>query len=378
MAGQLDSRLLHFHALWRGVNVYVRGVLIVATLMLAPFLVASAQDSSMSYFGLIDSYYATCSSSGDSHEMPFFMFNMKRTDEVTIHLALAHASYTSSSVRANLGIMAGTYQQYNLSSEPEALQHLYEANAGVQIGDSTGIWLDVGILPSHIGFETVNLQDNWTITRNLACEGSPFYLSGARLSIPLNDRFSAMVMVCNGWQHIQRNEGNNSLWYGTQVQAKLSSRFSLNYSTLFGSDDADNARRQRDFHDIYLQSQLSTRLFLNAGYDVGFQQETPNSSHYLSWNTPFVLLHLKATDALAFTLRTEYYDDPNGIIFPISDGKGLQLGATSFTIEYCPKPQICIRAEGRWLDAIDPIFTDSGAPSTSASMYLLSFSFRTP
>ncbi|MFN8396072.1 MAG: hypothetical protein U0176_15655 [Bacteroidia bacterium] len=36
-------------------------------------------------------------------------------------------------MRANLGLMAGTYVTANLSNEPLALRYVYEANVGVKL-----------------------------------------------------------------------------------------------------------------------------------------------------------------------------------------------------------------------------------------------------
>ena len=48
----------------------------------------------------------------------------KRTSEVAVNLALIRAAYARDRVRAAVGLMAGTYAQYNLAAEPAALQYL--------------------------------------------------------------------------------------------------------------------------------------------------------------------------------------------------------------------------------------------------------------
>jgi hypothetical protein len=44
-----------------------------------------------------------------------------------------NVSYTSKNVRANPGLMAGTYAHYNISSEPPSLRNLWQANVGLKL-----------------------------------------------------------------------------------------------------------------------------------------------------------------------------------------------------------------------------------------------------
>ena len=39
------------------------------------------------------------------------------------------------------------------------------ANAGYKLSAKKAWWLDIGVLPSHIGFESAVGKDNWTLTR---------------------------------------------------------------------------------------------------------------------------------------------------------------------------------------------------------------------
>ncbi len=335
--------------------------------------------SPFSFMAVIDSYYAYDFNHNQEHELPFFMFNTKRSDEFNINLALLRGSYATPSVRANLGLMSGTYAQYNLYSEQELFRSIYEANAGVSFGDSSGVWFDVGILPSHLGFESVVMQDDWTITRSLSIEGSPFYLSGARLTAQLSDVWSVMGILCNGWQHIRRSSGNTSIWFGTQVQCKPSSKLTLNWSTLIGSDDADSIARERIYNDFYLLATISPRFQVAVGFDIGYQQhQSSTGSGYAMWNSPLLILRLQALKQLAFCLRTEYFNDPEGVIFSVAPNSGLILGGNSLTAEYTPNPQITIRAEERWFESEEKIFRIGSLPVATQSMFLFALSVRVP
>ena len=97
---------------------------------------------------------------------PLFLYNYNRHNEVNLNLALVKAAYTAPKLRANMALMAGSYPSANLASEPDGFRYVFEANAGVRLGKR--MWLDVGILPSHLGFESAIGKDNPTLTRSLA------------------------------------------------------------------------------------------------------------------------------------------------------------------------------------------------------------------
>ncbi len=121
--------------------------------------------------GYAEAYYVFDFNKPDNHTRPGFLYNHTRHNELNINLAMLKASYVADRVRGNLAIMAGTYAQYNMASEQELIRHIYEANVGIRIGK--GLWVDAGIMPSHIGFESAIGKDNFTLTRSLMAENSP-------------------------------------------------------------------------------------------------------------------------------------------------------------------------------------------------------------
>jgi hypothetical protein len=129
------------------------------------------QDSTqLSFSAYAEVYYNYDFAKPPNHTRPSFIYNHHRSEEVTVNLAMVRSAYSSSKVRFNVGLMAGTYANANLAAEPGVLKNLYEANAGVRLSKRYQLWLDAGILPSHIGFESAIGKDNWTLTRSLAAK----------------------------------------------------------------------------------------------------------------------------------------------------------------------------------------------------------------
>ncbi len=83
--------------------------------------------SNLTWNAFLDTYYSFDFSKPTNHLKPQFLFNHNRHNEVNVNLALITLSYSDSTKRATIGLMGGTYPQYNLASEPEVLRHIYEA-----------------------------------------------------------------------------------------------------------------------------------------------------------------------------------------------------------------------------------------------------------
>jgi hypothetical protein len=74
---------------------------------------------------------------------------------------------------------------------------------------------------SHIGFESAIGKDCWNLTRSILADNSPYYESGAKLSYTSkNEKWFISGLILNGWQRIQRVEGNNLPAFGHQLTFK--------------------------------------------------------------------------------------------------------------------------------------------------------------
>ncbi len=177
------------------------------------------------FSGYGEVYYSYDLSQPDNHERPGFLYNHKRHNEINANLFMAKAAYEAKNYRGAFALMAGNYAQYNLGGEPVMLRNVYEATAGVKLAKNASLWLDAGIMPSHIGFESAIGADCWTLSRSLVAENSPYYQAGAKLSfVSKNEKFNAAALVLNGWQRIQRPDYINKPSFGFQLQYKPSSK----------------------------------------------------------------------------------------------------------------------------------------------------------
>jgi hypothetical protein len=253
----------------------------------------------------------------------------------------------------------------NYAAEPGVLKNIFEANVGYKLSAKKNLWLDMGIMPSHIGFESAVSKDCWTVTRSILAENSPYFESGAKITYTTDNNnwlFSAMAL--NGWQRIQRLSGNSLMSWGTQVQFKPTDKISLNYSTFLGTDKPDSARRWRYFHNLYGIIQLSNQFGVTLGFDIGQEQKSKGSGGYNTWYTPVAILRYTPQDHWAIVLRGEYYSDKHGVIISTGTPNGFKTSGYSANIDYLPVKNIALRLEGRMLNSKDLIFIKNNENAT--------------
>ncbi|MBL7817360.1 MAG: porin [Saprospiraceae bacterium] len=337
-------------------------------LILALFIInikANAQVSdstkSLIFSGYIETYYGGDFNKSPSHERPSFMYNHNRSHEFNINLVYLKAAYSSSAIRANLSLMTGTYANANLVAEQGVLKNIYEANIGIKLSKTT--WLDVGVLPSHIGFESAISKDCWSLTRSILAENSPYYESGARLTYAPNDKWTLVGLVLNGWQRIRRVDGNNTPAFGTQIVFKPNGKTTLNYSTFVGSDKPDSARQMRIFHNLYGIFQVSEKFGLTLGFDIGTEQKNKNSSEVNVWYAPILIGKYTINDKWAIAGRIENYTDKQGVII----SNDFLINGFSANLDFTPVSNAVFRIETRLLKAKNKIFTTKNGISNQST-----------
>lgn len=316
-----------------------------------------AENNPIKLGGYIETYYVHDFNHPANHAHPDFIYSFNRSDTPSINLALIKANYNKHRFRANLALGSGTYMRSNYAAEPEGLQHLVEANAGIKLSDHHAVWLDVGVMPSHIGFESAIGVENWTLSRSLMADNSPYFETGIRVSYTSPDsRWYASGLLLNGWQRIQRANGNTTPAIGHQLTYRPNSRLTLNSSSFIGNDQSDRERQMRYFHHFYSQFALNDAWSLMAGLDVGAQQRERGSSHYNVWVAPIAMVRYRYSDKLFLAARYEYYEDRDGVIIDTGTPHGFRTAGYSVNLDYQLNAQMMLRAELRKLDSKDNHF----------------------
>ena len=330
-----------------------------------------AQDSSkasVTFSSYAEAYYTYDFNKPADNNRPGFFYSHNRHNEFNLNFGFVKAAYSADRVRANLALAAGTYMNANYSAEPGVLKNIYEANAGVKLSKTKNLWLDAGIMPSHIGFESAISKDCWNITRSILADNSPYFEAGAKITYTSNNnKWVLSAMALNGWQRIQRVNGNSLMSWGTQIQFKPSSKVLLNYSTFIGTDKPDSARQNRLFHNFYGIFNVTDKFGVTAGFDIGTEDKTPGSSEKNTWYSPVVILKYSFNNKWAIAARAEHYNDKNGVIIATGSPNGFQTTGYSFNIDHSPSSNVLVRLEVRSLDSKDAIFSKANSITNTNS-----------
>ena len=312
----------------------------------------------LTFSGYIEIYYTYDFGNPTDHNRPGFIYAFNRHNEINLDLGYVKAAYESKNVRANLALAAGTYMNANYAAESGGLKNIYEADAGVKISNAKNFWIDAGIMPSHIGFESAVGKDCWNLTRSILADNSPYYESGAKISYTSdNGKWFISVLVLNGWQRIQRVDGNNTPAFGHQLTFKPNSKITLNSSSFIGNDKPDSARKMRYFHNLYGILQVNDKLALTTGFDIGAEQKSKGSRDYNIWYAPIIIFKFSPNMKENIAARIEYYSDANGVIISTGTPNGFKTWGYSINYDYQIRSNAMWRIEARSFSSKDKIFT---------------------
>ncbi|MEN9337625.1 MAG: hypothetical protein RLZZ500_2612 [Bacteroidota bacterium] len=308
--------------------------------------------------GFIDTYYSydTAAPNGEQ-KLPFF-YNYNRHNEFAVNLALLKAKVNYQNMYASVAVQAGTYVEDNYANE--SVKYLNEAYVGVYLDAQQKHSLEMGILPSYIGFESATTLNNLTLTRSLLADNSPYFMTGVWYHYNPNARWSLGALVTNGWQRIHKADRSVEPALGTQITYKPSSKHTFNWSSYAGKEQYATFTGMRWFENLYWEAQWNTKWHTLSGVDIGFQH-TP--SGYKTWWTPVIITQYTWNTHWQTALRGEYYSDKNQVM--IAFGQPFAVWGTSLNMDYCVNKFCKFRVEGRYLSATENILNGQ-----SNSMFL--------
>ena len=100
-----------------------------------------------------------------------------------------------------------------------------------------GLQTDFGKFASNLGYETNYAKDNNHFSRAYLFNFLPFYHSGLRLTLPVNDKVTVMYMLTNGIQQTEDFNDFKSNHFAAIVKPIGSVTWTVNY--YFGQEQPD-------------------------------------------------------------------------------------------------------------------------------------------
>ena len=296
-----------------------------------------------SYF---EFYYQYQSPNKRISELPSYVNSFKKLNQFNLNIGLIKASYETKNFRSNLGLMTGNYGQANLAHEPAPLRHLFEANVGFKLLKKNNVWIDVGVIPSHIGFESAISLDCWHLTRSIMADNTPYYEMGFKLThTSKNEHWTSSLLVLNGWQQMNQLEIHKTPILGHQIVYQPDSSLKINSSSFVGHVNKELASGMRYYHNFYLQKQLTKNKSVIAAFDIG--RQTISSNHFV-WYSPLLGYLYEYSGRKKIALRLEYFYDPNTIVILPSTNYFEALGV-SVNYDYKINKYMNIKNEFKWL-----------------------------
>jgi hypothetical protein len=302
--------------------------------------------------GGAEAYYAFDFNNPASKQAPNWVYAYGRHNEIGLNNVYVGFNYAASRLRSQLALATGNYMQRNYAAEPPLLRNLLEANVGFKVVKNYNLWLDVGVMPSHIGFESAIGNQNWTLTRSIMANNSPYFMTGARLGLTTqNEKWFIALLALNGWQNIMDNNSNKVI--ASQLTYMSNSKLTFNWSSFYGEgyNVADSVAANRLFQNLYASWQVKPKLGLAAVADFGLQETAYKSKVYrVWWTAAFFARYQIKTDWRAIA-RIEYFNDPNQLIITSLNNvvnKGFRVGAYSLGLDYSPFENALLRIEAKY------------------------------
>jgi hypothetical protein len=318
--------------------------------------------------GYVDSYYSYNYSRPTDGENPYFV-SSARNNEFTINLAYVDVRYRSTKMRVRFVPGFGTYMDANYKNEPGSLKNMVEASVGVIVSVKRKIWLDIGVLGSPYTNESAISKDHLMYMRSFAPENVPYYVTGARLSVPVSKKLNAYFFVLNGWQVIQDDNKGKSI--ATQLEYRPTNNLLLNWNTYFG-DERNSAHpdyRMRIFNDFYAIYKPPGKISATSSFYFGYQQR--NGASTTSWWQANLIGNYAFNSVISLSGRIEHFNDSQGVLVTTITGvPGFNASSVGACVNFKLHKMALLRFEARRFIAQDNVYLDENSNPTNISTVL--------
>ena len=329
----------------------------ILILILLPFSIFSQEKDSLKIkvSGFLETYYAYDFSNPTTDTKLPFTYNYNRHNEFNVNNGLIRAQLQYGNTYASIAVHAGTYVDDNYASEDIKL--VSEAYVGMYLSNNKKSSIEVGIMPSYIGFESATTATNLTLTRSILAENSPYFMTGIKYNYKPNDKWSFSGLITNGWQRINRPDKTVTPALGTQIVYKPTEKSTLNWSTFVGKEFYGTELGMRYFSNLYWDNTWNPKWRTILGFDFGIQDSSSLNDKHLFWMSPVLIAQYSINPKWQTAVRVEYYQDEDNVIIVTSDV--FKTSGASINFDYLPNSKVKLRTEARYFDSKEAIFFDN-------------------
>jgi len=324
--------------------------------------------------GFVDTYYLSDFNRPVTPDRPYAT-SAVRDSEFNLNLAFIEAKFEKEKVHGRLALQAGTSVQANYAAEPiqgtnsgsSLSRNIQEAYVGYQAADN--LWVDAGIYASHIGFESFISRDNWTYTRSLGAEFTPYYQSGVRTTYQPSKEWTLHLHVMNGWGTISETNKDKSL--GAQIGYSPSETWTFTYNNYYGNDIGEKV-----FHQLITKFVASSFWQFSLSLDYG-QLRSLQTASWNPWQVQTLLAKYQCSAKTSLNGRMEHMTDKNYAIatapsYITPTNNGFDVWGESLGVDVQLDPSLLWRTEVRAFSAKDPAFQTSNGVSNTDTLGVMS------
>lgn len=331
----------------------------VVILIAGSHLLFSQEDEkkiNVDFSGYLEAFYGYDFNKPETYNRLDWIYNHSRHNEFNINMGMLRSKISYDNMYANIAIQAGTYVDDNYTAE--SLKLFHEAFLGVYLDKEKKHNLEVGIMPSYIGFESSSTFSNLTLTRSIMAESSPFYFTGIKYNFSANDKWSFSFITTNGWQRIEKPNHKALPTFGSQIVYSPTENTTINWSTYIGDEPiATDVLRTRYFNNIYIDHSWSDKWKTLAGFDYGTQKSSIGNANE-EWKTITIITQYSFSEKWDIAARVEYFDDPKNVI--VNPGSPFEVFGASLNLDFIPNSKLKFRTEAKWFKADENIFLKGG------------------
>ncbi len=262
------------------------------------------------------------------------------------------------------------------SSENDNSIELREAYLTYKLPVGDGITVKAGKFVTLLGYEVLKTHTafNPNISHSIMFGYAiPFTHTGLLFSLPLGEYVALDLGVVNGWDNVTDNNDGKSFLGGIKVTP--ADIISMYFSGTYGPEMTDNGKSKRGV--MSANATLTPIDMLSFAIDMTYGHENSALPHRSSagglrgsdwWGVAGYTM-VSITDDLAFNLRAEYFNDPDGVRSGFTaPGRAPGVGVWEITptLAYQVTKGLLARIEYRHDEADQPFF-DKGARTQSGS-----------
>ena len=252
---------------------------------------------------------------------------------------------------------------------PQVYRNIFQVYGTYIAPVGKGLTVDFGKWGSAIGIEGNYTKDQMNYSRALWFDFLPFYHMGARVSLPLNDRFSLNYWIVNGTNQVEATNGFKDELFGFTAKPRKTVSWTLNY--YLGQEHSDRTEvpptgpipvqpglsfqairpapdGRTHIFDSYATWQATPKLTVALEGDYVIQRLWRSAAPGRSSAPSHVdggaaYLQYQLTPKIAFATRAEYVSDRGGLFSGLTQA----LKENTVTFDYKLNDGFLIRYEWR-------------------------------